>query len=759
MQPAVKIPPALLLLLIAAAPVLAKDAPPEEPPQVSGGTEAVDPRVYSHFLSATLLERHGELEKALKEYNRTLEIDPSATLIYRQRAQIYLKMGNPARALSDAQHYVRTHPSDVEGLLLLSNIHVMMQQKNAAQLVLEKVLQIDPKNEDALLALATMLMPDSPDQAVKHLERLVQLEPDSTEAYYYLGLLYQRLGDNDKAGSMFQKVLQIDSESAPSLMLMGQMKEAEGDMDGAAEFYERALERMPENLALRIQLVLLHAQKMDFAKIESLLSPYKDNPGAPIEAKLWLGIVYENKKEWKKALEYYQMAQKEVSSAELLIRIASIYSHLDDAKNALKTLTTLTQKYPDNPQYFYFLGLAHMDLQRPGDALKAFQKTLALKPDFSSAHFQMGVALDQMRRWPEAEQSFREAIRVDTMSAAAYNYLGYSLVDRNERLREARRLIESALEIDHDNPAYLDSLGWLLYREGDVPRALYHLKFAAERMPDPTIFEHLGDCYLALGSIADAATSYQRALALEPKNPKLREKLKKLDAHMVPTSPARRVLERFDRALSQASNISGTMLLEARGGPVGLISAGQSRGYFYLRKFDPAQISTGAALSTAPVSTDLRVDLLNPMMLPFVIRYQNLPRVQWRVFPPEIQDHVPQETELILDMVASFLNGQLYRAFYDPSTRVEERRKEFLLTRGKDTLRVDKAEGRILELQNGRYAIRVDRYQKVGGVWLPERMRLALPDGASGLREVRFNFPSLSLDQIEGQIFESGSAQ
>lgn len=733
----------LSLSLFAAAPLAAKEAAAEADPSAPA---VQNPGVYSHFLNAMLLERYGEFEKALKEYNRTLKLEPSASVIYRQRANLYLKMGNPARALEDAQTYVRANPKDVDAMLLLANIHNLMGQRNAAQLVLEKLLQENPEQEEALLTLSTFLMNDSPLQAITYLERLIKINPGATEAYYSLGLIYQRLNQEDKSRKMFEKVIQLDSESVPSLVLLGQMKESAGNMPEAMEYYERALQKMPENLALRIQLVLISAQKSDFAKIEELLEVFKDNPEAPLEAKLWLGIVYENRKEWAKALQYYEQAQRENQSSELLVRIASIYSNLSDGKNAVKTLEKLVKSSPDNAQFRYFLGLACMDLRDYSKAAKVFRKAIELKKDFSSAYFQLGVALDSMKKWKEAEPMFKEAIRLDRENASALNYLGYSLVDHGGRLDEARKYIERALEIDYDNPAYLDSLGWLNFKEGRYDAALRQLNSAAQKMNDAIIFEHLADCHLAMGNESEAAANYRKSLSLDPDNKEISAKLEKLYAKMVPGAPAQVLLERFSQNLDRASHISGALLLRAKG-PVLATGSETQRGFFYVRKTDAVKASSAAA------PTDLRVDLLNPYSMPFIVlRYHYGKNSSWSVFPPEVKDELPAETQWILQTVTSFLNGELLKRFQVSATQVEDRRKIYRLTQSGWTLDLDK-QGWISELAGDDFKIEVTKYQKIDNIWLPEKMRIQ-SKGKS--RQIDIEFPKLSLERIENKIFEIG---
>jgi len=100
-------------------------------------------------------------------------------------------------------------------------------------------------------------------------------------------------------------------------------------------------------------------------------------------------------------------------------------------------------------------------------------------------------------------------------------------VDRGQHLEEAGDMIKKALELDPQNGAYLDSLGWFYYKRGEYGKALSELLHAVELLKpeDPVVFEHVGDTYLALGNPAQAINMWQKALALDPQNRDLAAKI------------------------------------------------------------------------------------------------------------------------------------------------------------------------------------------------------------------------------------------
>ncbi len=167
------------------------------------------------------------------------------------------------------------------------------------------------------------------------------------------------------------------------------------------------------------------------------------------------------------------------------------------------------------------LGEAYQSTERYSDAVRAYDRALALSkadgPDMWTLYFARGAAHERAGNWPQAEADLRRALALAPKEPAVLNYLGYALLDRRERLDEARSLIEQAVALRPDDGHIIDSLGWAYFVAGRYDKAVELLEKAVAQAPDdPTMNEHLGDAYWKVGRRLEARYSWRAALDGQP---------------------------------------------------------------------------------------------------------------------------------------------------------------------------------------------------------------------------------------------------
>ncbi|MGA0584944.1 MAG: tetratricopeptide repeat protein, partial [Castellaniella sp.] len=149
-------------------------------------------------------------------------------------------------------------------------------------------------------------------------------------------------------------------------------------------------------------------------------------------------------------------------------------------------------------------------------------------PDTPEIKYDLGMLLHQQGKTAEFESLMRRVIELDPDNANAYNSLGYTYVEQNRNLDEARGLLERALELDPDSAYILDSVGWYLFRIRDYQGALEYLRRSYDHLPAADVAAHLGETLWALGRHDEARRIWAEGRKADPDSAALKETLDRL---------------------------------------------------------------------------------------------------------------------------------------------------------------------------------------------------------------------------------------
>ncbi len=244
----------------------------------------------------------------------------------------------------------------------------------------------------------------------------------------------------------------------------------------------------------------------------------------------FLARTQEELKNYSMAISYYNRYYGYSKESNILVHIGYIYGTRQKYAKANDYFLKALNKDPENPGPYFFMGLVQIWEGKYGKARDNITKAISYKKDEETYYFYLAVAYEKLNEIDKSIDSLRQAIKYNQNSARSFNYLGYLYADKNFNIDEAYTLIKKALEIEPDNGAYLDSLGWVYYRKGDYNLALKNLLLAEERLdetsnPDPVVYDHLGDTYIKLNNKNKAIFYWEKSLKME-KNKTIEEKIR-----------------------------------------------------------------------------------------------------------------------------------------------------------------------------------------------------------------------------------------
>ena len=462
------------------------------------------------FLGRLLFETDRPL-RAREVLERVRKLAPREQEPYLLLAEMSLESGHPDEAVRMVQALADLN-RDTTGLKRLGMALLDRGEPETARALLEKTVQVDPGDAEAHGALGEALEAlNRPAEAEVAYGRALERDPDAREVLLRAGRLALRSGSEARARAYLDRLASLDIAPEQSLRIALTWLSA-GKPGPAIRVLEQARAGSDDpRLLLALGLVQ--------AKVGRWADAARAYGQVPAGAAGWKDAVVQRGLALARA---GQPAAAERATAEALKQApgdvaleaghAAVLEAIGDPGRAEQFLQARirasgsTELVTALSQIFSRTG-AH------AEAVSVLTEALKAHPRDEDLLYALGAALERSGATQEALVRMRELLEVNPQNAAALNFIGYTLADHGEQLEEAERLVRRALALHPESGAYLDSLGWVQFRRGDVVRATTTLERAAELEPDePTILEHLGDAYGGVSRRDAAVGAYRRAL-------------------------------------------------------------------------------------------------------------------------------------------------------------------------------------------------------------------------------------------------------
>jgi tetratricopeptide (TPR) repeat protein len=299
----------------------------------------------------------------------------------------------------------------------------------------------------------------------------------------------------------------------------------------AAEQFEELLRQSPgdNNIQLALALTYFQLDALDQAKAQFL--PLEHGALQSPTANYYLGKIAQQQKDPQEAIRFYSQVLPSKEFLPAAARAFELFHELGQPEKALQLITGYQLTADSSYQEGLSLLLAdHYKIV--GDSVNAelaYNEGILLFPRSELLLFNRAMLLATQNRIEPAERDLITLLAINPNNADALNTLGYILADANIRVAQAMGYIERALELDPENAAVIDSLGWALYRLGQNDKALVHLRQAMQLMPNDEIAAHLGEVLWVQGQEDEAIRIWKQGLELNPNSRYIRERLERFN--------------------------------------------------------------------------------------------------------------------------------------------------------------------------------------------------------------------------------------
>jgi tetratricopeptide (TPR) repeat protein len=559
---------ALLPLAVGCASVTTAPLPPASGPDAGGAAVPDDPRerLQYHVLVGELAGQRNALDVAAFHYLEAAQLSQAPELA-ESATRYALLAGDEDKALLAALRWSTLAPEAVPPRELIARNHLRKGKTEALYTEARAIIARHPEGHDEGFREVALLLSSDPQQAEPALavmQRLVNEDAGRAAAHYAYGLQAIRLGRFDLGIEQADAALRLERDWTEAYLLKMGAQVRAGKLPDARKTFDHAHKQSSETTTLRLAYarLLLEAEQAEAAREQyrEVLRHDRINADAHFalalldlqarkadeayghlltlfesgqrrdDAAWFLGQIEDERENYREAYRWYGAVTGGSHVVDALLRKSFMVYKLEGMAPALAALQSLRQHGGGllGPQLYVAEAELYFEDGQPAQALQRYEAGLKEYPEDLNLIYGRAMAHAELDDFPSAERDLRFILARLPDDARSLNALGYLLSNHTNRYQEAFVLIERALAITPEDPAVMDSMGWIQYRLGNLEGALVLLQEAFKRQPDPEIAAHLGEVLWQLGQRDKANAVWRTALAESPDHRVLRETVDRL---------------------------------------------------------------------------------------------------------------------------------------------------------------------------------------------------------------------------------------
>ncbi|RLA46705.1 MAG: hypothetical protein DRR06_04445 [Gammaproteobacteria bacterium] len=541
------------------------NADPADPP-VDYPVRPFPTQTFYQLLVAEFAGMRGDVQLAVDKYIEQAQITRDPNVIERAvRTASFARKTAALQELSDL--WIEVDPESIEARKLA--FYYLTRDGDVENAFKYAKLILQQGDGEPLVVLPGFARKISFDRRKLLLGEYTLLErtyPDNRNILLGKMQLESQQNDIKQALKTGKKLLQLEPDNESARLAIAQMLYQHGEHKSAIAILDQGIDRNPQSKKLHLQLIRFVAET-DLAeaqrKMTQLVADHPDDVDLQFTFALLnkqLGLRDEASQTFHEMITlnrrvadaHYQlaiMAEEDGHTAEAI----SHYTLVGEGRNLLPATARLTQLMSDSGQitearlYLHRLRLEHPELvvpfyrmesellvevERYHSAYTLLSESLVEYPENFDLLYTRSLVSEKLNDIASMEQDLRTILNQDADNVSALNALGYSLANHTDRYDEALVLVSQALAIKPDDPAIIDSMGWVLYRLGNNEEALVRLREAFNTMPDPEVATHLGEVLWISGEKDEAMSVWRNALELDPNSEYLLDTLNRFEVEL-----------------------------------------------------------------------------------------------------------------------------------------------------------------------------------------------------------------------------------
>ncbi|MGB5258904.1 MAG: tetratricopeptide repeat protein [Gammaproteobacteria bacterium] len=496
---------------------------------LQAAANAEDPRVAERAVQiASFAKQYG---LALEAAKRWVALDGDNMEARKSLTALALQQGDLDEVVAQMDYMLRHAEDPGESFRMVTVVLARHENKQAAVDATQQLVDRYPESFHAWMALSRLaVVADQLDRALSAVDRALELQPGETSAIILKAQVLVRQQRNADATALLGEAVSSQPKNADLLFAYGRMLLDGEDLDGARKQFLKVFKLEPGHADALYSLALLELETGDLKSGEQHLKQLLELKQHVQNARYYLGYATLEQGKQGEALDWYlkvesgdYWSQAQLQAAAIMVKQGNIASMQDHMR-------TLRQKNTDMVVQLYLIeGQVLTDAGLHQQALDMYARALEQSPQDVDLLYSYSLTAEKLDRLDITETNMRRILAKDPDNVRALNALGYTLADRTDRYQEALEYISKAYVLEPDDPAIIDSMGWVYYRLGELDKAREYLQQAWDKSNDSEIGAHYGEVLWMRGERDAARKVWETSRKAMPDNPVLLEVINRLD--------------------------------------------------------------------------------------------------------------------------------------------------------------------------------------------------------------------------------------
>jgi tetratricopeptide (TPR) repeat protein len=495
------------------------------PHYLQAALDSRDPRVAERAIQIATFAKNYPV--ALRAARHWVALEPDNTDARKIVAALALQTGDMDEVVNQLDHVIRSSESKKQGFAIATAILSRHGDDQQSIQAIEELAARHPESADGQLAIGRLAtVKGQLERAMTATDAALALQPGMEQAQILKAQVLIRQERKDEALAVLKQAVEDSPDSSELRFAYGRLLLDAGDLEGAKAQFRNVVEKTPENTDALFSLALLELETGEYRSAERHLKQMLETGEKKQTVYYYLGYAAQEQGKDDEAVKWYGKVTSGEYWTKAQLRMSKIQVQQGRLEEVRENMQSLRRNDPDNAVEIYLIeGQILSDLTLYNEAWQLYDQALAAHADNEDLLYSRALTSEKIDRIDLAEKDMRRILELDPENVRALNALGYTLADRTDRYEEAFSYIQQAYDRNPDDPAIIDSMGWVHYRLGNLEKARGYLQQAWDMTGDGEIGAHLGEVMWMQGDRDDARRIWAESKESSPDNPVLKKVL------------------------------------------------------------------------------------------------------------------------------------------------------------------------------------------------------------------------------------------